>query len=237
APAFWQELGAELLIPIGREGPAFAALALGKKAAGTAYGVHDIAFLRAVTRHLALGLTSAGAFARLEELNDNLEREVQQRTAALERTNAYLTRSLTELQDAYGQLERNQTSLMRADRLSTLGRLTAGIAHEVNTPLGAVLNSLAILEDLGREYAESVDDPNVTPKDHREIAREMRSSIDAARGWARKAAAFINKVKLHGREPGDASTETFPLRVVAAEAEALLAHRLRTSSCRLEFLE
>src|SRR5213078_4556240 len=74
---------------------------------------------------------------------------------------------------AFQQLERNQASLMRAERLATLGRLTAGIAHEVNTPLGAVINSLKILTDLGREYADSIDDPGVTADDHRSIAREL----------------------------------------------------------------
>src|SRR5260370_38317031 len=107
-------------------------------------------------------MTNAGALGWLESLSVGPEQQVQERTASLAKANVDLGRSLTELRTAYQQLERNQASLMRAERLATLGRLTAGIAHEVNTPLGAGINSLKILTDLGREYADSTDDPGAT---------------------------------------------------------------------------
>jgi signal transduction histidine kinase len=124
---------------------------------------------------------------------------------------------------------------MRADRLATLGRLTAGIAHEVNTPLGAALNALTVLTDLGHEYAASIADPSVTADDHRQIARELLATAEAATTWTRKAGTFINKVKTHGREPRSAVAGPFELRAVVTETQALLAHRLHASSCHLDF--
>ncbi len=102
---------------------------------------------------IALALTNAAAFGQLEELNANLEQKVRDRTGALHASNVELNRSLDKLRLAYEKLEQRQASLLRADRLATLGRLPAGIAHEMNTPLSAVLNALKILGDLGREYA------------------------------------------------------------------------------------
>ncbi|HEX7409664.1 MAG TPA: hypothetical protein VF515_18710 [Candidatus Binatia bacterium] len=114
--------------------------------------MHDVTFLQTVANQVALGLTNAFAIGQLEELNASLERQVQDRTAALATSNAELNLSLEKLRTAYQLLERNQSSLVRADRLATLGRLTAGIAHEINTPLGALLNSVKILSDLGQEF-------------------------------------------------------------------------------------
>src|SRR3989442_1562481 len=213
---------------------AMGALALGRKGWGRPYPMHAAAFLRAAASQIALAMTNAGAFARLESLNASLEQQVQERTASLAKANTDLGCSLTELRTAYQQLERNQASLMRAERLATLGRLTAGIAHEVNSPLGAVINSLKILTDLGREYAESIDDSAVTADDHREIARELLQTTEAAVGWARKAAGFVGKVRIQGREPRSADAGTFEVATVVADVEALPQHRLRTSTCRLD---
>jgi signal transduction histidine kinase len=137
---------------------------------------------------------------------------------------------------AYERLEQNQASLIRADRLTTLGRLTAGMAHEVNTPLGAVLNSLRLIADLGREYAEAVGKPEVEPDDHHQIANEIVLTAENASRWAAKAAAFVARVKMQGRESA-AQHEEFLVEAVVVETRALLAHRLHATSCRIELEE
>ena len=141
-----------------------------------------------------------------------------------------------DLQLAYQQLEQNQTSLVQADRLATLGRLTAGIAHEVNTPIAAVRNALRLLTDLGNEYSSSIADDDVGPDDHREIAQEIVATAENADRWAQKAAAFIGRIKMQGRDAGG-SAERFIVEHVVTEARSLLAHRLRAGKCSLDYVE
>ena len=236
-PPIWPSLGAEVIVPVRSEGLLVAVLALGMKGSGRPYTIHDITFLRAAATQVALGFANARSFSQLEALNASLERQVAERTAALATANEELSRSIAEVRDAYERLERSQASLVRADRLAMLGRLAAGIAHEVNTPLGAVLNQLRVAHDLSREYADSIDDPGVQPNDHREIARELLATVEATTAWARKAAAYISKMKAHGRDPGPVRAEPVRLRAVVTEAEALLGHRLRAATCRLECTE
>jgi C4-dicarboxylate-specific signal transduction histidine kinase len=177
-------------------------------------------------------------------LNTTLERTVDERTAAersanaeLQSTNANLERSLGELQQAYTQLEQNHACLLRADRLATLGRLTAGIAHEVNTPLSAVQNALKVLTELGQEYSSSIDDPSVQPTDHHDIACEIITTARSAADWAEKAARFIRGTKAHGRTARDAEPEQFAVADVIGEVRTLLVHRLRIAECTLEYSE
>jgi signal transduction histidine kinase len=224
----------ELLVPIPADASVLV-VALGRKENGRLYTPPDVEFLRGFAGQVALGLTNARAFASLALLNASLERQVENRTASLAEANASLNESLAELRGAYARLEQSQASLVRADRLATLGRLTAGIAHEVSTPLGAVVNALKLLTELGEEYQQSVGNPTVTLDDHREVAGDIITQSRAALGWARKAAAFVNRVRVHSREKAPRDDGRFALAAVFEETEALVAHRARAVETRLEF--
>lgn len=73
--------------------------------------------------------------SQLEESNRTLESRVEQRTAELNQKNI-------RLQNTLDQLERAQDQLVMKDKMASLGNLVAGVAHEVNNPIGAV-NSAA----------------------------------------------------------------------------------------------
>ena len=75
-----------------------------------------------------------------ESLNIDLEREVRRRTEVLEQRNL-------ELRDALEKLRRAQDDLVRSEKLASMGRLVAGIAHEINNPVNAVINTLGPLEE------------------------------------------------------------------------------------------
>ncbi len=124
--------------------------------------------------------------------------------------------------------------MLRADRLATLGRLAAGIAHEINTPLAALMNGLEVLSRLGTEYDESIGDARVTSSDHHEIASEIRRTVDAAQTWAMRAAGYVARIKGQGHEPGERDVRRFALSEAIADVTALLDHRLRASACRLD---
>jgi signal transduction histidine kinase len=236
-PDFWHAFGAEILVPIRSGRTLLGALALGRKESGRSYNEQDRVMLAAAASQIGLAIVNARAFVQLAELNTHLEDQVRERTAALEVANRDLNRSYSSLESAFQQLEQSQASLMRADRLATLGRLAASVAHEVNTPLGAVLNALQILANLGNEYRESIADAGVSPDDHRDIAHEIITTAEAATGWARKAAAFITRVKNHGRDPSAAARRPFTVRSVVDETRALVQQRLRLECCDLSFEE
>jgi signal transduction histidine kinase len=65
----------------------------------------------------------------LKEINEELENRVRNRTRDLAASNA-------ELSQALDHLRKTQGELVESERLAALGRLVAGVAHELNTPLG-----------------------------------------------------------------------------------------------------
>ncbi len=105
----------------------------------------------------------------------------------------------------------------------------------MGSPIGAVLSSLRVLDQLGHEYRESIDVPSVTPDNHREIAAEMIATARNATEWAERASAFLKRITSQSRDPHSTARQRFLVSTVVAETSALLAHRLRASAARLEF--
>ena len=67
----------------------------------------------------------------LANYNQTLEQKVDQRTYALNLKNSALKQTMSELEDS-------QQQLIHSEKMAALGQLIAGIAHEINTPLGAI---------------------------------------------------------------------------------------------------
>ena len=76
----------------------------------------------------------------------------------LKHTVQELNASHRELNQSHAELTRTQDQLMHSERLASMGQLAAGIAHEVNNPLGVVLLYAHLLrEKFGEESAEGKD--------------------------------------------------------------------------------
>jgi len=147
------------------------------------------------------------------------------------RLHADQKRHALELQEAYQALQANQARLLAAEKMASLGRLTAGIAHEMNTPLSAVRAALAQLEEAAREYQRSIGDPSVTNTDHQEIAQEMLENAQLASKAAERAVSFVRSIKTQTRDFGPRDQQLFDAGPVVRDALLLLGHALRHSHC------
>jgi signal transduction histidine kinase len=148
---------------------------------------------------------------------------------------ADLSRRALELERANRAIHDNQEKLLISEKLASLGRLTASIVHEMNTPLAAVRAALVDLGKLVTEYQQSAADPAVTPADHAEIVTEMRQAIGLAGSAAERAALFVRGIKSQTRDLGPHERRPFDVTQCVREATLLLGYALRKGSSRVVF--
>lgn len=86
---------------------------------------------------------------QVKELNLSLEQRVKERTRDLANANGELEKTLEHLR-------RTLEELVRSEKLAALGSLVAGVAHELNTPIGNSLIVATTLRDMNREFRRKV---------------------------------------------------------------------------------
>jgi PAS domain S-box-containing protein len=81
----------------------------------------------------------------IQKLNEELEQRVVERTEELEGANAELRLVSRELEAACGDLKATQSRMLQQEKMASIGQLAAGVAHEINNPMGFVISNLNTL--------------------------------------------------------------------------------------------
>ena len=77
--------------------------------------------------------------AKLRDYALNLEKLVDERTSEIQERNC-------ELEETIHQLNTTQTQLLQSEKMATIGQLAAGVAHEINNPIGFINSNLSTLK-------------------------------------------------------------------------------------------
>ena len=98
----------------------------------------DLWVFESLATHAALTLEKSQLYEQLQQYTTSLEDQVRQRTAALAQAN-------DELREAYTDLRQTQAQVVQAEKMAAIGRLAAGIAHEINSPFGVITSNMDTL--------------------------------------------------------------------------------------------
>jgi signal transduction histidine kinase len=160
------------------------------------------------------------------QMNLLLEQKVRERTVQLEEVNQRLSAEHGELARAVEALRDAQGQLIQAEKMATVGLFTAGIAHEINNPLGFLLPDFEELERWVSVYRGG-GDPSVVMSgaDLDQLLRDCRDGL-------RRIAHIVKQISVFSHQTSQ-DTGRVELAAVAANALRLLDKEAQRHGARL----
>ncbi|MBC8231578.1 AAA family ATPase [bacterium] len=171
--------------------------------------------LNLLSAQAATSIENAFLYENLEQLVDERTQKLSQALENLDERNTQLAESHVQLQTAYDDLKRTQEMLIQSEKMATIGTLAGGIAHEINSPMAAILSNaqriLRFEEDL----------------------RKHKQSATLIEGAARKCKAIVGSLLKYARG-ANAEAETVNVNQVVTETLNLLGHHVSLQNIQVQ---
>ena len=133
-----------------------------------------------------------------------------------------------EIKKAYADLKATQTQLIQAEKMASLGELTAGIAHEIQNPLNFVNNfsevNRELIEELKEEQAKTTKERDL--KLEKELLEDIDQNLEKISHHGKRADSIVKGMLQHSRASSGEKDLT-DINLLADEYLRLAYHGLR----------
>ena len=163
----------------------------------------------------------------LKILNTDLELRVSERTQALDQTNR-------ELLVTMDTLKRTQDELINSEKLASLGSLVAGVAHELNTPLGNALVSASTITHDIEQMEQRLGEGNLKKSAFENFMLRMKEGTQLTLRSLERSVSLIASFKQVAVDQDSERRRTFDLALTLTEVLDTLRPGIKRSGLQLE---
>jgi signal transduction histidine kinase len=162
----------------------------------------------------------------LQEFNTTLEVKIAERTEALQK-------ALKDLGNVIENLEQTQDELVRSEKLAALGSMVAGVAHELNTPIGNSLMVASHLVEVSKKMKESIK-TGLKKSMLDDFLADTDSAGDVLVRNLGKAAELVSSFKQVAVDQTSSQRRAFKLAEMVAEVVTSLGPTIRKTPFLVE---
>jgi signal transduction histidine kinase len=165
---------------------------------------------------------------------NRIQRKLKSIIERTRQAEAMAHRSEQQTADAYQDLRMAQDSLVQAERLASLGGLVAGVAHEINTPVGITLTSASVLHDATQTVMQTMNAGVIKKSDILSYLVIAEESTRLIMSNAHRAAHLILSFKQIAADQTSEARRWFALKEYIEEIILSLHPRLRQTRIKVE---
>ncbi|EKB22771.1 MULTISPECIES: ATP-binding protein [Aeromonas] len=161
------------------------------------------------------------------QLNEQLEGKVVERTRSLSEAN-------NQLGKAYDDLKQAQQTLVESEKMASLGSLVAGVAHEINTPIGISVTASSYLQERVADFKSHIESKQLSRSYLNEFTVNLDESMQLLQSNLRRASELIASFKQVAVDQSSEARYNFSLADNLHQVVISLGHKLKKSQCEVD---
>ena len=138
-----------------------------------------------------------------------------------------LQEAIDELHQTLEYLRNTQSQLIESEKLSSLGGMVAGVAHEINTPIGLCITTHSFIKDLFKDMNKRFEDGSISKNNFSDFMISMEESVDILSKNLQRAAKLVKSFKHISEDQAGEALRKFNLEEYLQEILSTLHPKLK----------